>query len=471
MKQIDLHAVLAQGLFWAWFFCLRYTEALRFTFAECLFMTTLSFTVALGMTFRAQNAAPYVSKRGLVITSAGLAAAGTAVKAAMAFPLGFDAWVLGVAEMTSCLFIGLSTSPLFIMGMELLSPCDMPKAGRTVSAAALLTIALSTLLSLAPFSFSAALIAAMPLAAGFTYMRNVEWQGGLPQSEYLERDGDDSGRTRLAAPIRPVLMMAAVEFAACFCTFPFVSQEISSTAMAFGVICVALVFLAGNSVTFLSDRFDIRMLYQISLPLMAAGLLAFPLLVHRGELVACALTNVGRFGFLLLTTIVLNENCRKNKIPSAWAFGFLRCAIFPAQLVGAWLVDQSSQVAPQDPFIWTLHSVALLAVVACSVAYLGNVNFLDSWRLASGGDEGRCEESFSLMARCAILARQHGLTHREEEVCLLVVQGKTVPQAAEELFISKETAKSHLKHAYAKLEIHSREELHELVASRMRDGQ
>ena len=62
-------------------------------------------------------------------------------------------------------------------------------------------------------------------------------------------------------------------------------------------------------------------------------------------------------------------------------------------------------------------------------------------------------------SRCAELAEQHGLTRREREVLELMARGWTVDMVARQLVVSPQTARTHLKHLYAKLGVHSRTEL------------
>ena len=58
-----------------------------------------------------------------------------------------------------------------------------------------------------------------------------------------------------------------------------------------------------------------------------------------------------------------------------------------------------------------------------------------------------------------------GLTKRETEVSLLVIQGLSNGEIAQELFISETTVKKHLSNVFAKLEISGREELRERCKS------
>lgn len=50
------------------------------------------------------------------------------------------------------------------------------------------------------------------------------------------------------------------------------------------------------------------------------------------------------------------------------------------------------------------------------------------------------------------------LTKRETEILQLISEGKTYTQISEELFISKETSKTHIKNIYAKLQVNCKSE-------------
>jgi len=50
------------------------------------------------------------------------------------------------------------------------------------------------------------------------------------------------------------------------------------------------------------------------------------------------------------------------------------------------------------------------------------------------------------------------LTKRETEILQLIAEGKTYTQISEELFISKETSKTHIKNIYSKLQVKSKSE-------------
>ncbi|MEE8715478.1 MAG: helix-turn-helix transcriptional regulator [Coriobacteriales bacterium] len=80
-------------------------------------------------------------------------------------------------------------------------------------------------------------------------------------------------------------------------------------------------------------------------------------------------------------------------------------------------------------------------------------------RAAATGDEA---SSDGRETRLRELAASGGLTPREVEVLRLLAQGRSVPFIRDELVISKDTASTHVKHIYAKLGVHSRQELLDL---------
>lgn len=68
-----------------------------------------------------------------------------------------------------------------------------------------------------------------------------------------------------------------------------------------------------------------------------------------------------------------------------------------------------------------------------------------------------------LARECEAVANTFLLSRREAEVCFLLARGHNSSYIQEKLFISEGTAKTHTRHIYRKLDIHSQEELIRLV--------
>ena len=69
----------------------------------------------------------------------------------------------------------------------------------------------------------------------------------------------------------------------------------------------------------------------------------------------------------------------------------------------------------------------------------------------------------ALAARYDQLARAYALTEREREVLVPLVRGRSASSIAAQLSMSTETARTHIRHIYQKTDIHSREELMDMV--------
>lgn len=67
------------------------------------------------------------------------------------------------------------------------------------------------------------------------------------------------------------------------------------------------------------------------------------------------------------------------------------------------------------------------------------------------------------MYRCALIARQYGLTHREEEVLALMAEGKSFAEMEAALVIAHGTLRAHVQHLYEKLGVHSKQEAIDFV--------
>lgn len=65
--------------------------------------------------------------------------------------------------------------------------------------------------------------------------------------------------------------------------------------------------------------------------------------------------------------------------------------------------------------------------------------------------------------RCDAVAEHYGLSPRERDVFDLLARGRSIDYIAQNLTISFNTAKSHIRHIYVKADVHSRQELIDLI--------
>ncbi len=78
-------------------------------------------------------------------------------------------------------------------------------------------------------------------------------------------------------------------------------------------------------------------------------------------------------------------------------------------------------------------------------------------------DLQRKSDDTAFETACAAVAEKHRLTARETEVFELLARGRTSPVIQEKLVLSHNTVKTHVRHIYAKLDVHSQQELISMV--------
>ena len=154
-----------------------------------------------------------------------------------------------------------------------------------------------------------------------------------------------------------------------------------------------------------------------------------------------------------------------------WLFGITRAARVVASVIGGQI--GTLVWTAQDPTVLMLATnLVAIGLVAACMGFLNERELETTWGITPVEPRHDFEPApyqpltnyyEAFVNRCAQIARMYGLTRREEEVLACLAQGKSVPRIEQELIISNGTAKSHVRHIYAKLDIHSRDELIALV--------
>ena len=118
------------------------------------------------------------------------------------------------------------------------------------------------------------------------------------------------------------------------------------------------------------------------------------------------------------------------------------------------------EVLPIHGEVFYTLPLALLCLVVGVVLAILLVQQQGTERADGSADELR--ES-RLDRACYLLKGTYDLTDREAEVMRLVTRGRSSAQICQELLVSQNTIKTHLKHIYVKTSVHTRDELRELV--------
>lgn len=203
---------------------------------------------------------------------------------------------------------------------------------------------------------------------------------------------------------------------------------------------------------------SIDRLFSFSAFCTIAGCLALNTMPFPDFSVASALLNVGNNCFKITWVLVLVLLCQRNAINS---FGILTWGVvlnLMGDLTGM-LLGNATHHAPEASFFIISTFVLFLAFAA----FRSNLSAIIQQVTEPIAVHVPVKETASVEQRVSFLAKKHSLTSREEEVLSLLARGRNAAIIQKELQISYNTARVHISHIYEKLDIHSHQELIDLV--------
>ncbi len=229
-----------------------------------------------------------------------------------------------------------------------------------------------------------------------------------------------------------------------------------------GIVPVAVV-----AVYVLMSRkpFPADVLAQVSVLLVVAGFLVVTSDVPFGAVGSVTLLSAGNTLFdmvaWLVLTAVAGRNARAAVATFAWGRGLTGVGTTAGASLGVW----SNELFGAGSTAVELVTGALILVFV-GYALIGLKNFSFSATIAgvTPVDEAVAkapQQEFE--ERCVALAERYGLSPRELEVFMMLARGRDRTYIQEQLVVSRNTVKAHVKHVYAKLDIHAHQELIDLV--------
>ena len=224
-----------------------------------------------------------------------------------------------------------------------------------------------------------------------------------------------------------------------------------------GIVGVVILVMAVSK----RDRFDARFLAKVGLPVAVVAFAVIPFVAPMQGYIVSVLMRFAYVWFTFFVLLMLANICYRFEIPSLRLFAIARASSEAALLAGIlvrralWQTDLLA-----DPT--TLAGFALAGIVlvlVCVVIWMSEKSVNGDWgasglsladRLHVPGPRER------FMSRCDDLAAQYDLTARETEIMGLIAQRKSRAEIEQELFLSQNTVKTHVRHLYAKLGVHSK---------------
>ena len=270
----------------------------------------------------------------------------------------------------------------------------------------------------------------------------------------------------LALSHRVYVLMAIFAFAFGFALSLNISQHtpVSSWLNLLAVAGVTVWFLLASSGPAREDA-----LFAVAALLVVAGLLAVPVASLDSGAVANGLLYAGNSCFSILSWAVLASLCARN--PSGALF-VLACGGIASGLgtfVGADLghlvnlllaVRSDAASAVTGAAVLLLFGYVLVGLRGFSIAETIR-GVVPAVPVSPAPAAPSRDDLFA--QRCRELAEKDGLTAREREVMELLAHGRDSRHIQEALTLSYNTVKTHVKRIYRKLDVHSQQELIDLI--------
>lgn len=229
------------------------------------------------------------------------------------------------------------------------------------------------------------------------------------------------------------------------------SPALYSFSLALGLLCCCLPSILARG-----RGGETRFYNVVFLVLGMASLAVLPLFVlmpgYGGLFFAVLLAGV--FYLQMPIWIALVDIASRHGVPAAYLFGVYPGVISLAQVVGQatglLILAVAGEANGTTFLVIGALSIVSVAMVAVLVALLRR--------------EGKTDGSLACRAqRLDQLCRNAGLTEQDRNIVELYSAGRSVPYISGELCLAQSTVRTHIGNVYAKLGIHSKQELIALV--------
>lgn len=204
-------------------------------------------------------------------------------------------------------------------------------------------------------------------------------------------------------------------------------------------------------------------LFSASVLLVLAGFMTVPFSSQLSYPLSGALLASGGSCFTILFWLVLAAIGARNMYAIVPTFAIASCMNYLGIEIGA-TAGHISAGALDAHTAGAIALVAGFAFVSFLWLFFRRFSFSDTIRGVASIKPVIVSASESTQEiACKRLAELHGLTERECEIFAMMAKGRNTKFIQERLVISPNTVRSHIKHIYQKLDVHSQQELINLV--------
>lgn len=214
--------------------------------------------------------------------------------------------------------------------------------------------------------------------------------------------------------------------------------------------------------TLFFKRYEQGFLFRPFVPCIAVVLVLLSSMGEVNEIVLALMVLVGYICFEIIMWTAFAEITSRYGLSALLVFGFGRAALAIGTFIG---VIGSKTVAVTSILPMSEVSEPSILMFTLLVAYclLPREKSILKMILRNEKDIALCDDSVNLNTKCEIIAKRYLLSSREAEVFYLLAKGRNTAHISEAFIISSNTAKTHIKRIYQKTDVHTQQELIDMV--------
>ncbi|MEG0375153.1 MAG: LuxR C-terminal-related transcriptional regulator [Raoultibacter sp.] len=239
-------------------------------------------------------------------------------------------------------------------------------------------------------------------------------------------------------------------------------------ALSFASSALMLLLLAIPVVIF-KQNVRIENAFKLILPIVATGFLLLPIIWNGFGGIVNAFVGAGSYAAGLVLWCLAADSARKHGLSAITVFSLALGVTTLASALGkAFGYFGGRAFTEGDISITAISLVSLYLLSMIALFLFKRQKPVAKPKPAHQADSETTdrkptnEHEEIRRATCRALAEQHDLTDREADVLMLLSQGQSVASLAEQLKISENTAKTHIKKTYRKLGVHSKQDVIDL---------
>lgn len=232
-----------------------------------------------------------------------------------------------------------------------------------------------------------------------------------------------------------------------------------------GGALVALVLIVASMLVF--SKTSRGFFYR---PMFLASLVAVALLSTGAALpeLSPIILLVAYICFEVLIWSALAEQAYDLKIPAIMVFGMGKALLSTGTLLGAANLKINATLSASFAFGSTAFALFLIITMVAAYCFWPQEKDIRKEILPPRTKKEPEREVLGTVDHdigmaCSKLADDHALSTREAEILYLLARGRNTSFISEELFISINTVKSHVRHIYQKLGVHSQQALIDMM--------